>query len=161
VLYVGRIASGKGIEHMLDAARRLVDAHVVLAGPDDRHGAMRVVRAAQWASETAGRVHVLPSEREPPLWLYPEAHVLVPAFTGESFGMVAAEAAAAGTPVVITDRVGVKDFFRDGEAIVVPATRDAVVGAIARVLDDPDLRARLAAGGVDAARRNSWDRVTD
>ena len=43
VLYVGRIAAEKGIEHLVEAARRLPDVHVVLAGPDDRHGTMASV----------------------------------------------------------------------------------------------------------------------
>ena len=47
VLYVGRIASGKGVEHLLAAVRELRDAHLVLVGPDDRHGAIRQVRTAQ------------------------------------------------------------------------------------------------------------------
>ena len=38
VLYVGRIAAGKGIEHLLAVADELTEAHIVLAGPDDRHG---------------------------------------------------------------------------------------------------------------------------
>ena len=37
VLYVGRIAAEKGIEHLVEAARRMPEAHVVLVGPDDRH----------------------------------------------------------------------------------------------------------------------------
>ena len=35
ILYVGRIAAGKGIEHLLEAARQIPDAHVVVAGPND------------------------------------------------------------------------------------------------------------------------------
>jgi hypothetical protein len=35
------------------------------------------------------------------------------------------------------------------------------VAAVGSVLADPDLRARLARGGVAAARRTSWDHVTD
>jgi len=159
VLYVGRIAAGKGIEHLLEAARRLAGTHVVLAGPDDRHGIMDLVRSAQSAPATAGFVHVLPSTTEPPLELYPEADVFVLASTGDSFGMVAAEAAAAGTPVVVTDRAGVAGFFLDGEAVVVPHEREAILGAIARVLEDSTLRDTLAKGGREAARRMSWDRV--
>jgi glycosyltransferase involved in cell wall biosynthesis len=161
VLYVGRIASGKGIEHVLGAARRLANVHLVLVGPDDRQGTMQLLRAAQAAEETAGRVHVLPPDPDQPLWLYAEADVLVLASTGESFGMVVAEAAAAGTPVVITDRVGVKDFFRDGEAIVVPDRREAVVEAIEAVIGDRELRTSLGAGGRAAAQRMSWEHVTD
>ena len=161
VLYVGRIAAGKGIEYLLEAARRLESAQVVLAGPDDRHGTMDLVTAAQQEGALRGRIHVLPPDPEPPLWLYPEADVLVLASAGDSFGMVAAEAAAAGTPVIVSDRTGVTGFFREEEAVVVPDQREAVVTAVARVLDDASLRERLAAGGRDAARRQSWEKVTD
>ena len=75
--------------------------------------------------------------------------------------MVAAEAAAAGTPVIVTDRCGIGEFFQDGEALVVPYERAAIVEAVGNVLADPELRARLARGGVAAARRTSWDSVTE
>jgi glycosyltransferase involved in cell wall biosynthesis len=161
VLYVGRIAAGKGIEHLLDAARRLDGIHLVLAGPDDRHGTMDLVATAQRAGDTQGRVHVLPPDTEPPLRLYPEADVFVLASSGDSFGMVAAEAAAGGTPVIVSDRAGVAGFFGEGEAMIVADRREDVVGAIRRVLDDAQLRERLAAGGREAARRMSWDHVAD
>jgi glycosyltransferase involved in cell wall biosynthesis len=161
VLYVGRIAAGKGIEHLLEAAREIPAAHLVLSGPDDRHGTSAVVHKAQHAPETAGRVHTLAVTDEPPHDLYPQADVFVLASEGESFGMVAAEAAAAGTPVVVSDRCGIAGFFADGEALIVPYDRRAVVEAVRRVLSDAPLRERLARGGVEAARRTSWDRVTD
>jgi glycosyltransferase involved in cell wall biosynthesis len=151
VLYVGRIAAGKGIDHLLAAVRELPEAHLVIAGPDDRHG----------VSTEAERVHTLPMSEEPPRHLYPQADVFVLASEGESFGMVAAEAAAAGTPVIVSDRCGIAGFFEDGEALVVPYERTAVVDAIRRVLSDDGLRAQLARGGPVAARRTSWDHVTD
>jgi len=151
VLYVGRIASGKGIEHLLEAAKQIPDAHVVLAGPDDRHG----------VATEAPRVHTLPMTEEPPHGLYPQADVFVLASEGESFGMVAAEAAAAGTPVIVSERCGIASFFEDGEALIVPYDREAVVAGVRRVLDDAELRARLARGGIEAARRTSWDRIAD
>ena len=151
LLYVGRIARGKGIEHLLAAVRELPEAHLVIAGPDDRHG----------VSTYGDRVHTLEMTEEPPHRLYPQADVFVLASEGESFGMVAAEAAAAGTPVIVSDRCGIAPFFAEGEALVVPYEREAVVAAIRRVLSDSDLRAQLARGGLDAARRTSWDHVTD
>jgi len=161
ILYVGRIAAGKGIEHLLDAARRLTGAHLVIAGPDDRHGMSALVERAQTEAATAGRIHLLPVTDEPPHDLYPQADVFVLASAGESFGIVAAEAAAAGTPVIVSDRCGIAGFFEAGEALVVPYERAAVVDAIGSVLDDPNLRAELARGGVAAARRTSWDHVAD
>jgi glycosyltransferase involved in cell wall biosynthesis len=161
ILYVGRIAAGKGIEHLLEAARRLTGAHLVIAGPDDRHGTSALVERAQEEAAIAGRIHVLPVTEEPPHDLYPQADVFVLASAGESFGIVAAEAAAAGTPVIVSDRCGIAGFFEEGEALVVPYERAAIVEAVSRVLADPDLRARLARGGIAAARRTSWDHVTD
>jgi glycosyltransferase involved in cell wall biosynthesis len=98
---------------------------------------------------------------KPPLDLYPEADVFVLASAGESFGIVAAEAAAAGTPVIVSDRCGIAGFFEEGEALVVAYDRDSIVEAVRNVLADEELRTRLARGGVAAARRTSWDRVAD
>ncbi len=151
LLYVGRIAAGKGIEHLVAALHELPDAHLLLIGPDDRHG---VVAAGE-------RVHVLGPTDGPPLAYYRLADVLVLPSGGDSFGMVAAEAAAGGTPVVVTDRCGIAGFFEQDEALVVPNDRRAILDAVRRVLADPALRARLASGGVDAARRMSWETVTD
>ena len=153
ILYVGRIAAGKGIEHLVAALPELPKAHLLLVGPDDRHG----------VTETLGgdRVHVVGPTDGPPLAYYRLADVFVLPSTGESFGMVAAEAAAAGTPVVVTDRCGIVDAFREGEALVVPDDRPSIIYAVRSVLTDPELRDRLAAGGVQAARRMSWDAVVD
>jgi len=153
LLYVGRIAAGKGIEHLVAALHELPDAHLVLVGPDDRHGVAETI--------AGDRVHIVGPTDGPPLAYYRLADVFMLPSAGESFGMVAAEAAAAGTPVVVTNRCGVADFFAEGEAIVVPDDRRAILDAVRSVLDEPDLRARLAAGGVAAARRMSWHAVTD
>jgi len=151
LLYVGRIAAGKGIEHLLAALQELPEAHLLLVGPDDRHG---VVAAGE-------RVHLLGPSDGPPLAYYRLADVLVLPSAGESFGMVAAEAAAGGTPVVVTDRCGIAEYFGDGEALVVQDDRRAILDAVRSVLAEQELRARLSAGGVAAARRMSWDSVTD
>ena len=153
ILYVGRIAAGKGIEHLVAALHELPEAHLLLIGPDDRHGI---------ASTLEGdRVHVLGPTDRPPLAYYRLADVFVLPSAGDSFGMVAAEAAAGGTPVVVTDRCGIAELLKEGEALVVPDDRRAILDAVRSVLSDPALRARLGAGGVSAARRMSWDAVTD
>ena len=153
ILYVGRIAAEKGIEHLLEAARRLPDAHVVLAGPDDRHGTMATVRAALGDPATAGRVHLLPPTRRPALRPLSPRDVFVLASGGENFGLVAAEAAAVGTPVVVSDRSGVAASFDEGEALVVPYDEAATVDAVARVLARRRAPgARSPAGALRAAR---------
>jgi glycosyltransferase involved in cell wall biosynthesis len=159
VLYVGRIAAEKGVEHLLEAARRRRDLHVVLVGPDDRHGTMDAVLAALADPVTAGRVHHLPPTPGPPYDLYRRADVFTLVSGGENFGLVAAEAAAVGTPVIVSDRTGVASAFREDEALIVPYDVEATVATIDRVLDEPQLRAALAAGALRAASRTTWDEV--
>jgi glycosyltransferase involved in cell wall biosynthesis len=159
ILYVGRIAAEKGIEYLVRAARQLPEAHVVLVGPDDRHGTMATVSAAETDPVTAGRIHRLPPTAGPPFDLYRRADVFVLASGGENFGLVAAEAASVGTPVVVSERTGVAASFAPGEALVVPYDEAATVDAIGRVLADPDLRRSLGEGALRAARRSTWDAV--
>jgi glycosyltransferase involved in cell wall biosynthesis len=161
VLYVGRIAAEKGIEHLVAAARALPEAHVVLAGPDDRHGTLALVEAAQADPRTAGRIHLLPPTAGPPFDLYRRADVFVLASGGENFGLVAAEAASVGTPVIVSDRTGVASSFADGEALVVPYDARATIEAVTRVLGDEALRRSLAEGARRAAARSTWDGVVE
>ena len=104
---------------------------------------------------------MLPPTPGPPFDLYRRASVFVLASGGENFGLVAAEAAAVGTPVVVSDRSGVAASFADGEALVVPYDEEATVDAIARVLQDDALRATLSAGALRAAARSSWDAIAN
>ena len=155
VLYVGRLAKDKGVELLLEAVRGIDGAHVLLAGPDDGHGVAARVEALAAAPDMAGRIHRLEPESRP-LDLYREADVFVLPSAGESFGMVAAEAAAAGTPVIVTDRCGVAEFLGDDGALVVPFDAAAIGQAVSRILTDEPLRDRIRAGGLAAAARYSW-----
>ena len=149
VLYVGRIAAEKGVEHLLEAARRLPDVHVVLAGPDDRHGTMAAVQRSARRSRVprAGSTCCRPRPgRRSTSTAGPTCFVL--ASGGENFGLVAAEAAAVGTPVIVSDRTGVAASFGDGEALVVPYDPEATVAAIDRVAR----RRRAAAASLRRAR---------
>jgi glycosyltransferase involved in cell wall biosynthesis len=70
--------------------------------------------------------------------------------------MTATEAAACGTPSVVTDIAGHRDAVADGHSgVLVPAPAD-LGPAIARVLLDDTMRARLQAGALDHAARFTW-----
>ncbi|GMA87595.1 hypothetical protein GCM10025868_28450 [Angustibacter aerolatus] len=78
----------------------------------------------------------------------------------ESFGLVALEAQACGTPVVAAAVGGLCEAVRDGESglLVDGHEPGAWATALARVLDDDVLRARLGAGAVRQAARYSLGR---
>ena len=80
---------------------------------------------------------------------------------GESFGIVTAEAMAAGAPIVASDIPAFRDVLRDGQAGELFATGDPadLVRAAARLLDDPARRAELSLAALDAVAAYDWSVV--
>lgn len=88
--------------------------------------------------------------------------VAVPSHS-ESFGLVALEAQACGTPVVAADVGGLGVAVRDGETgLLVPTHRtEDWAAALGALVDDPARRAVLAAAAPGHAASFSWDRTAD
>lgn len=91
-----------------------------------------------------------------------QATVFVQTSRHEGFCLPLLEAMAAGTPTVSTDAHGNRDFCRDGEnCLLVEDHPDAVAAAIRTLLDDPELRERIAAEGKRTAAEYGWERRID
>jgi len=86
------------------------------------------------------------------------ATALIQTSTHEGFCLPLLEAMAAGAPVICTDAHGNRDFCVDGENCLMPdADVDSVTEALARVLSDGELRARLGETGKRTAQQYAWD----
>jgi glycosyltransferase involved in cell wall biosynthesis len=72
----------------------------------------------------------------------------------EAFGIVLIEGFAHGVPTVVTATPGPLEIARDAETalIVAPADAEATAAALARLLEDPDLRRRLATAALAHVR---------
>ncbi|MBI2324514.1 MAG: glycosyltransferase [Chloroflexi bacterium] len=179
VLFVGRIEQIKGIDVLLEAMGDLFRRR-----PDLRHEVcLVVVGGALDPNDDAPELEKLEDlrrlvhehrlednvdfigsvdQRRLALW-YDAADVCaVPSLT-ESFGLVALEAMASGTPVVATRVGGLQTVVVDGESgLLVPASdHQALAVAMERVLTDHRLRVHLAHGARDRAERFTWSRVGD
>jgi glycosyltransferase involved in cell wall biosynthesis len=74
--------------------------------------------------------------------------------------MTITEAAACGTPAVVTDISGHSDAVVDGETgLLAPPVE--LGAALDRVLADVELRARLSAGAVAHAARFTWEATAE
>lgn len=95
-------------------------------------------------------------------WYAAATAVAVPSYN-ESFGLVAVEAQATGTPVVAAAVGGLTTAVRDGRSGLLVEGHEAHDWAVAltRVLDDDSLRVRLEAGALEQARLFSWDATAD
>jgi glycosyltransferase involved in cell wall biosynthesis len=155
-LYAGRIDPRKGIDAAVRALSHL-PYHVSLTidgSGNPAHGE----ELRRLATETGvdARVHFVCTAREDLVDMYAAADVvLFPVRWPEPWGLVPLEAMAVGRPVVATGTGGSAEYLRDGEnCLIVPKDDpEAVARAIARLGDDPDLRATLRAGGLATATR--------
>jgi glycosyltransferase involved in cell wall biosynthesis len=130
-LVVSRLAPEKGVDVAIDACR-LAAMPLVVAGEGPELGALRE-RAAGADVRFLGRVDDAELER----LRSAAAIAIVPSRSGETFGLAAAEAMAAGVPV-LASRVGALPELVDADGLVEPGDAAALAQAIARRRDDTE-----------------------
>lgn len=160
ILAVGRVADGKGLDLLVQAMTTLEAVHLAIVGPDDGHGTTgRLIRQIA-ALGVGDRVHLAGRfEHADVLEAYADADIVALASAHENFGMVAAEAAAAGKAILLTDRCGIAELLGPHGALVVPYASDAVRAGLDQLLAQPGLRDELGRGAAATARTWSWQSV--
>jgi len=95
-------------------------------------------------------------------WYRAATVVMVPSYS-ESFGLVAVEAQACGTPVIAASVGGLRTAVQDGVSGILVEGHDPAdyAAALRRLLGSPELRGRLARGAVDHASRFGWSSTVD
>ncbi len=163
VLFLGRLSIKKSPALLLRAFAELserptgIPMALVFAGPDEGgvkteldHMATQLgVRTkVQFAGPVFGEVK----------WAaYRDADVFVLPSQNENFGNTAAEAVAAGTPVIVTEQCGIAPLLADEAGLVVRHDAAALLEALERILCDSELRGRLAAGCAEVTSRLGWE----
>jgi glycosyltransferase involved in cell wall biosynthesis len=162
LLFVGRLDPAKGIDTLVRALAGLPEAaELEVCGPDEPEHVARIRRLADELG-VAARVHIAPVPRHELAARYRAADVCVfPSEWEEPFGIVPLEAMSCATPVVASGTGGSADYLRDGENCLIAAPGDpgAIVSALHRLADDPELRQRLLHGGRGTARSFTVDRL--
>ena len=167
VAFVGRIQPLKAPDLLVKAAAELIGRRpdlagrlrVVVNGGPSGAGLARPTALADLAAELgiADRVRFeAPGPRERLAQWYRAADLVAVPSYNESFGLVALEAQACGTPVLAADVGGLPTAVKGG--VLVPG-HDVPQwsAALEALLDDPARRAELAARGVAHARGFGWD----
>lgn len=174
LLFAGRIQPLKAPDVLLRAVAVLLDEspHLrsrlvvpVVGGPSGT-GLAHPSALADLASELGldDVVRFVPPVAQSVLadWCAAATLVAVPSYN-ESFGLVAVEAQATGTPVVGAAVGGLPTVIEDGVSGLLVDTHEPRdwAAALRRVVESPDLRERLAAGALEQARQFSWERTAD
>ncbi|MHB1720286.1 MAG: glycosyltransferase family 4 protein [Acidimicrobiales bacterium] len=88
--------------------------------------------------------------------LYRQAWVLASMSQREGWGMTITEAGSCGTPAVATRIAGHIDAVDEGRSGILVDSVDEMAAALAAIVEDPVLRARLGRGAIDHASRFTW-----
>jgi glycosyltransferase involved in cell wall biosynthesis len=139
VAFIGRIHAIKRLDLLIDAfvALRISGrrASLAIAGPDEgRLQATLSARAGEFARDVEWRGEIDGEQRGA---LLAEASAVVMCSDSESFGLSAAEAMAAGVPVVVTRTCPWAEVERAGAGYWVEQRPDAIARALEAILRDP------------------------
>ena len=168
ILFLGRLVSKKSPDMLIDAFANWRansggerDAVLVLAGPEEGDGFLAKLRSM--ADRLGIRDQVLfagPLYDDAKWSAYRDADLFVLPSQNENFGNTAGEAAACGTPVIVTDRCGIAPFVgAAGE--VIPHNLAALENGLGKMLGDPMLRENRRAGCRAFVDSLSWEGPLD
>ena len=175
LLFAGRLEPLKGADTLLRAVAQLGaeprfdDVVTLVIGEDSGDGAAaggerRRLESLADAHGLSERVRFLGAVDHDELYDYYElADVFVMPSRTETFGLVALEAQAVGTPVVASAVGGLAEIVEDEQTglLVAPQQADDFARAIARLLDDPGLRERMSEAARRRAATFTWERASD
>ncbi|MFD1825273.1 MULTISPECIES: D-inositol-3-phosphate glycosyltransferase [Mumia] len=172
ILFAGRIQPLKAPDVVLEAAARLMSSGrrdrttvVVVGGPSgsglERPTALLDLAHGLGISDRARFVPPV-AQDELALWYAAASIVCVPSYN-ESFGLVAVEAQACGSPVVAAKVGGLATAVHDGVTGMLVDGHDPAdyAAAFAQILDQPGLHASMSGAAVRHASRFGWDATAE
>jgi D-inositol-3-phosphate glycosyltransferase len=179
ILFTGRLERLKGVEILVHALAAILDSRterdvrLLVLGADSSNGILEAgVHGGERARLEALAVEIGVDDRVDFLGTVPHQDLpayysladvcAVPSYS-ESFGMVAIEAEACGTPVVASRIGGLRQLVLDGiTGVTVPSHEPvAWAAALRRVIDDPAAREVLGSAARRLAKAYSWETSAD
>lgn len=168
ILFLGRIVSKKRPDLLIQAfadwrgkASDRQNSLLIVAGPKEAGGYVSSLTSLAHSLGVSERVLFIGPVYGDQKWqAYRDADVFVLPSENENFGNTAAEAAACGTPVIVTNCCGIAPLIERAGLIVAPQ-RVAIANALEKILDDRAFNRRCRSGCAEISGRLSWDEPLD
>jgi D-inositol-3-phosphate glycosyltransferase len=175
LLFVGRIEPLKGIDTIFQALNHIRKTQPevlektifgIVGGDPDNPNDKELSRLKDLSKQLdlSNMVDFLGAKEQALLpTYYSAATALIMPSDYESFGMVALEAMASGTPVIASEVGGLAFLVRDGETgFLVPVREADVLGErIIRLLSNQELRASMGKNAAELAQHYAWASIGD
>lgn len=165
VFYIGRLVPEKGVSTLIRAflkvSREIQNAKLIIGGRGPQGPELQDLVAELGLSDKVRFTGYVSDELRDRI--YHRADVAVFPSLYEPFGIVALEAMASGTPVVVSNVGGLGEIVADGETgiKVTPSDEDGLASALQRILSDPRLANRLRFQALQVIKdRYNWDKIT-
>lgn len=173
ILFVGRIEPLKGVDTLLEAMSCLQmkesrPVHLAIIGgdpaasPEDMNAEMaRLKNLCEVLGLDQSVVFLGVRDQDKLSYYYSAAEVVVMPSHYESFGMVALEAMACGTPVIASEVGGLGYLVRDGETgFTIPDQEpEALCEKLSWLLNDKELHATMSKRAVEYAQDYAWEKI--
>ena len=176
ILFVGRIEPLKGLETLIRAMAIMKHKGILRQCPQglaiiggDPHPSPKAINAEMTRLQALCKelgmddmILFLGKRRQDTLpYYYSGAEVLVMPSHYESFGMVALEAMACGTPVVASQVGGLAFLVQDGvTGYVVPDGDPEILGErLTYLIENPEIRRKMGVQAAAYAQDYAWDRI--
>lgn len=163
VLFLGRLSLKKSPDLLLrafaDTKKRLEGMQLQLgfAGPDEGGMKARLEQMAKQLDVSQCVQFAGPLFGQDKWAAYRDADVFVLPSQNENFGNTAAEAVAAGTPVIVTEQCGIAPLLANQAGLAVKHDVGALADALARILTDKKLRGHLQSGCAKVTKELGWE----
>lgn len=163
LLYVGTLEPRKNLETLIDAYSQLVQGRgleedLVLAGKPG-WGFEPLLERIQKLG-LSGRVHRLGHvQQELMAPLLCGARLFVYPSLAEGFGFPPLEAMACGVPTIASNSTSMAENLEGAAELVDPRDPRSLAGAMAKILDDDELRGRLRRRGIERAGAFRWEQT--
>lgn len=158
LIFCGRVKKTKGVHILLEALSRLADRDfaLVIVGKAAKDSYLRKLRRIAERGGIIDRTFYFGYSDQARSFLREADIALAPSVGKESFALTNIEAMMAGACVVTTDNGGQTEYIEDGRTglLVPPGAPAALADAIRKLLDNPDLRKRIAKAGKEYAEAN-------
>jgi glycosyltransferase involved in cell wall biosynthesis len=149
LLYVARLDPQKDHANLLRALAQIANADLVLAGDGELRAQLQEQAATLGITQ---RVHFLGRRNDvAELLKMADIYVHPPAFEG--FGIAAAEAMAAGKPIVATNVPGLAQVVGDAGILVPPGDPATLAREVRNLMNSADRRQQLSRAAVERARQ--------